>query len=377
MVFFDREFTFDRVVRLIFVLGLIWGGIQVLSYLSDVLVPFAAALLLAYLMHPLVDRVQRSVKNRGLAVFLTLAATLALITALSWVFVPRIASEFSRMTDLVADFASDPEVARRAADQIHPKIVEAAKDLLASEELEKYLEEQDLGAAATQLAKRLLPGLWKFVAGTASVLLGVLGAAIILLYLFFLLLDYSKISEGWKCLLPEKYQGPVGDFLHDFEDGMSRYFRGQAIIAGTVGVLFAVGFSIIGLPMGILFGLFVGLLNMVPYLQLVAFIPALFLCLIQTLDAGTGFWIVLGQTALVFAVVQSIQEAVLIPRIMGRIMGMAPALLLLSLSVWGKLLGLLGLLIALPATVLIFAYYRRFLLGVSTDEALGECAEEG
>jgi predicted PurR-regulated permease PerM len=86
------------------------------------------------------------------------------------------------------------------------------------------------------------------------------------------------------------------------------------------------------------------------------------LALIHALETGMSFWVSLGLTALVFAVVQIIQDAYLSPKIMGKVMGLSPAMILLSLSIWGKLLGILGLLIALPATCLVLAYYKRFVV---------------
>jgi predicted PurR-regulated permease PerM len=139
------------------------------------------------------------------------------------------------------------------------------------------------------------------------------------------------------------------------------------MVAGSVGVLFAIGFSIIDLPLAIMFGLFVGLLNMIPYLQLIALVPAFFLAMVLSVETGQSLLVTCGLTALVFAVVQAIQDGFLVPKIMGKIMGMTPAILLLSLSVWGKLLGLLGLLIALPMTVLAHAYYKRYVIGVPSE----------
>jgi predicted PurR-regulated permease PerM len=359
----DKPFTFDRVARIAMAAALIWAAVEVLGYLSDVLVPFAAALLLAYLLNPSVNAVQRRIKNRGLSVIVTLAGITALTAVLLWLLVPMIAGEFARMGKLVSDFVGDTEVARRAAERLPPDLWQAVKDFLARDEVRKYLESGDLGEAAARIGRKVLPGIWKVVAGTANVIYGVLGLSVVVLYLVFILIDYAKVSGGWRNLLPEKYRGPAADFLHDFEAGMSRYFRGQSIIAASVGVLCAIGFSLVGLPMAIVLGLFVGLLNMVPYLQLVAVIPAFLLCLVHSVETGAGLLATCGFTALVFAVVQVIQDGILVPRIMGRIMGMTPAVLLLSLSIWGKLLGLLGLLIALPMTVLAYTYYRRIVIG--------------
>jgi predicted PurR-regulated permease PerM len=117
----------------------------------------------------------------------------------------------------------------------------------------------------------------------------------------------------------------------------------------------------VGLPLGILLGLFVGLLNMVPYLQIIGLIPAALLALVHAIHAGVNIWLVLGLTGLVFVVVQIIQDVILVPRIMGKVTGLNPAMMMLSLSIWGKLLGLLGMIIALPVTCLLLVYYRRLI----------------
>ena len=120
-------------------------------------------------------------------------------------------------------------------------------------------------------------------------------------------------------------------------------------------------------------GLFLGLLNMVPYLQIVGTVPALLLAVVHAVETGTAIWVVLALVALVFVGVQVIQDAVLVPRIMGKVTGLNPAMILLSLSIWGKLLGLLGLIIALPMTYLLVVYYRRFLAAqAAQDEPVEE-----
>ena len=143
---------------------------------------------------------------------------------------------------------------------------------------------------------------------------------------------------------------------------MNSYFRGQSLIALIVGILFSIGFLIIDFPLAIGLGLFIGLLNLVPYLQLIGLIPTIALALMKSLETGQSFWVILLMALAVFAVVQTIQDMYLTPRIMGKVMGLNPAVILLSLSIWGSLLGFIGLIIALPLTTLCLSYYRRFVL---------------
>ena len=145
---------------------------------------------------------------------------------------------------------------------------------------------------------------------------------------------------------------------------MSHYFRGQALVSLCVGVIFAVEFYIIDLPMAIAFGLFIGLLNMVPYLQLVSIPIAAFLCLVASVATGGSFWVLFAWTVGAYLLCQAIQDLVLMPHIMKQQMGLNPAIIFLSLSIWGYVLGFVGLIIALPLTTLIISYYSEYVLHV-------------
>ena len=153
----------------------------------------------------------------------------------------------------------------------------------------------------------------------------------------------------------------LGWTLNDLNLGMKSYFRGQALVAFIVGIMFCIGFKIIDLPLAIVFGLFIGILNLVPYLQLIAVFPALFLSIISSLENNENIFISISITLLIFIIVQIIQEIILIPKIMNKVTGLNPAIIILSLSIWGKLLGITGLIIALPLTTLFISYYKRFI----------------
>jgi len=176
------------------------------------------------------------------------------------------------------------------------------------------------------------------------------------------LIDYPAYAAQWKELLPPSHRDLVIGFLEEFAVAMSRYFRGQALIALATGVLFVIGFSIIGLRMGVLLGLFIGALNMVPYLQAIGLVPALLLGVLRAVEHGSSVVVSLLLVLAVFAVVQVIQDVLLTPRIMGKATGLKPVMILLGVFLWGKLLGFLGVVLAIPLTCLGLAYYRRFVL---------------
>ncbi|MBN1828432.1 MAG: AI-2E family transporter [Deltaproteobacteria bacterium] len=360
-MFGNKPFTFDSLARIAFWVALAWGLLWLLAYLSDVLIPFAAALLIAYLMHPLVSLIEKHLKNRAAAVLLGLALVIALVASLAAFLLPLVIVEIRHMGKVLSDLVNNSDIAARAAGRLPPDLWQALKDYAAREEIRKFFQPENYLQIIEALVRKVLPGVWGIITGTASIFMAVVGLFVIGLYVVFLLLDFDDIAAGWKDLIPPQYRDSVLEFIGEFQLIMRRYFRGQTLVALIVGLLFSLGFWIVGLPLGILFGLFVGLLNLVPYLQLAALIPAAILAVAHAVETGMNLWLSLAMTGAVFVIVQTIQDTVIVPKIMGRVTGFNPAMILLSLSVWGKLLGFFGLLIALPLTFLLMAYYRRYL----------------
>ncbi len=108
-------------------------------------------------------------------------------------------------------------------------------------------------------------------------------------------------------------------------------------------------------------GIFIGVLNMVPYLQFISIIPITLLCMICSVENTESFWPMWWSCIAIYAIVQCIQDLILTPKIMGKMMGLNPAIILLSLSLWGTLLGFIGLIIALPLTTLLLSYYNQYI----------------
>ncbi|MCC5929412.1 MAG: AI-2E family transporter [Cyclobacteriaceae bacterium] len=362
-MFLDRPFTFERVARALFIIAVIVIVYILLDFLKDVLIPFAIAMLMAYLIEPFVSFLQLKarLKSRVLSIAIALLIIVGLLTGLVALLVPMISAEVQHMGALMRDLARTIEVRRNYQEYIPEWLYLYLVEITRDTDFQGIFDREKLGETILELSQKVLPGIWNIFSGTISFFIGFVGMGIIFLYLIFILLDYRNIMQGWKEYLHPKIKVQVTTFVEDFRMAMSAYFRAQTLIASIVGVLFAIGFSIISLPLGIIFGLFVGILNLVPYLQLISFIPAALLALIYSLDTGTSYLFYLGTVLLVYTVVQLIQDGFLIPKIMGNATGLNPALILLSLSVWGKLLGIFGLLIALPATFLLKSYYIAFL----------------
>lgn len=357
----DRPYTFDRVVRIALAIGLIWAGVKLAAYLSPALLPFVAALVLAYMINPLVELLQRLLNSRPAAVLLALFLVTAGLVGIFWVLVPVVVKELASMGATLSEVVNNSALAQKAAERLPPDLWQAVREFAQRENVRQFFSESGLSNMVQAAAQKALPGVWRIISGTANVLLALAGVVVIGLYLTFILLDFGKFRDNWQEYIPGKYRENVVEFFEEFTAAMNRYFRTQAFIALVMGVLFSTGFVIIGLPLAVVLGMFTGLLNLVPYLQIVGLIPAFALAGVDAIIGGHSLWYGFALVGAVFAVAQLTQDAVLVPRLQGKAMGLSPWLILLSLSVWGQLLGFLGLIIALPMTVLCLAYYQRFL----------------
>lgn len=360
---FERPFTFDRVMRIIFSVALIAGAVYLIAVLRNALLPFLIAWLMAYMVQPFVKFFQYKVglKNRFLSIMAVLLSGLLLLALLLLIVVPSIAEEADKTLVLLTS--------HRPGEGYVPLIPQSWVAYL--EQNVDIVQWMDLLSKENMVnaIKQIAPKMWTILSNTFSVLFSITIVFVIFLYFIFILLDYEKIMRSWTRLIPVRYRPFVSELASDVEQNMNRYFRGQSLIALCVGILLAIGFKIIDFPLAVTLGLFIGLLNLIPYLQTIGIIPMVLLSLLKSAETGENFWVIFGLSVLVLGIVQCIQDLFLTPRIMGKAMGLNPAIILLSLSIWGTLLGFIGLIIALPLTTLCLSYYKRFILSDETETA--------
>lgn len=350
-----KLYTFDRVVRIVIMIAVVVCAVWLIKVLKDVLLPFLVACLLAYMAEPFVqrNRAMLHLKGRAVAVFVTIFEGLFLIGLVIYFVAPMVIDEFHQMAVIMKRYMSSEHSGGIIPVEVHNFLSQT----LDFEAISRELSRQEWATIIENSANMI----GQIVSGGWSILLGFFNWLFVILYVVFIMLDYEKLMRGFHNLVPPSYRKPVYAIGNDIKKSMNHYFRSQALIAFIVGILFAIGFSIIGMPMAIVFGLFIGLLNMVPYLQLVSLIPAAALCIIYAAGGDGAFWPIFGRTIAVYCIVQAIQDLYLTPKIMGKAMGLNPAIILLSLSVWGTLLGFIGLIIALPLTTLLLSYYNSYI----------------
>lgn len=352
--------TFDRFIRSTVTLLIIAGICYLIYDLSTVLLPFLVAWILAYTLHPVVNFIEKKVvRNRLVAIIITLIGTCAVIAGFVYLIIPPIVQEMLHLKDIALDYI------QKGADNstIPVPIQDFLKEHAKEYQIKNLLEHEDLLTAV----KEGLPKVWDVLWNTANILINIACSFIAALYLLFLLTDYEKYAKGWIKFIPHNRREFAIQLVNDVEQNMAGYFRGQSLVALSNCFMFSIGFYIIDFPIPLGLGCLIGVISFVPYLQVVGFLPAALLALLKSAETGDNFMFQLFLVLVVYIVVQILQDTIFTPHIMGRIMGLPPAMILLTLSVWGSIFGIVGLILALPLTTLFIAYYRRYVVGDEPD----------
>ena len=367
-----RPYTFDPVVRMIITALVALVVIWLVYRLRGVLLPFCVAVLIAYLLEPFVQFNRRLLKLEGrvIASLVSLFEVTFLFGLLCYFVVPMITSEMTHMAHLLREYSSSAPDTPFLPESVHA-LIKKYVDFESIATLILHHEDQ------IKLMENVITSTWSVLTSGISMIIGLLSWFIVFLYVIFIMLDYERLAKTLRHMVPPSCRSTVFRISGDVQKSMNHYFRGQALVAFSVGVLFSIGFMIIGMPLALVLGMFIGLLNMVPYLQLISIIPTTLLCLVCSVDSGVDFWVIFWECMAVYIVVQAIQDLILTPKIMGKAMGLNPAIILLSLSVWGSLLGFLGLIIALPLTTLLLAYYDEYIKVLQKRHGIDDEIETG
>lgn len=346
-----QPFTFDRVIRLLITAAAVVLAIVLVNMLKDVLLPFLVGCLIAYMLEPIVqyNRAMLHLRGRVIAVFVTLFEITTLLCILGYFMIPSLISELSQVGDLLKEYANSDVNIPFLPEELHRVL----RDNINFEEIASQFTNQDY--------MKLINGSWRVVSSSVNAILYLLEWLLTFIYVVFIMIDYDDLMRGFRSLVPMAYRKRVFTLGNAVKTSMNHYFRGQALIAFMVAILYSIGFSLVGIPLAVVIGLSIGVLFMIPYMQFITIIPVTLLCLVYSVDVKVDFWTLWWECIAVYAVVQAIADLFLTPKIMGKAMGLNPAIILLSISVWGTLLGIIGLIIALPATTLVIDYYSRLL----------------
>lgn len=361
--FFKQEFDTDRIARIVFailiLLFFLWG----VKYIWAILVPFIIAWITASLLEPAVVFFQDKLRlrNRGLSVSVLLVLIVGVITGVVALLIPSVVKESKKAWELISFYLSPDLLLSLVPDPYRASVEETLNlDSLMS----KVKFEELMGYIRSALEQG-----WSIFTGTLSMLSNATVFGLFVLYLVFIMIGYEKLNRGVMALVPHSLKPFVGRVGHDINVYVNSYFRGQGLIALICGAILALGFWLMGMPLGITMGLVMGLLNLIPYMQILGVPPIILLCMLQSADTGQSVWVLLIIAFAIMGACQALQDFYLTPTIMGREMGMHPAAILLALSVWGFIWGFWGLIFALPLTMILNDLYVDYVIG---DKPLDE-----
>ncbi|MCQ2129716.1 MAG: AI-2E family transporter [Bacteroidaceae bacterium] len=357
----SEHITFDRFIRWALAAIAIVFAIVAINYLRSVLLPFFVGWLLAYMLYPIVNFIQYRLhfRNRFLSSFTAIVFVVTVIALVVYLISEPMYEQMCKLKELIVQYiASDDRLK-----EVPVNIQVWLQDNITEDNVLSWLNNNQIESTI----KELLPGLFSVVGKTVQVIIGIVASFITLLYMFFILNDYEDLSRKAKMICPKSKRHFWARLVNDVQRAMNSYFRGQALVSLCMACLFAIGFTIIDFPMAIGLALLIGIMNMVPYLHTLALVPTVFLALLKAADTHQNFWIILVSALAVFIVVQVICDMFVTPKIMGKAMNLNPAIIFLSLSVWGMLLGFIGLIIALPLTTLVIDYYKLYIVGTKEE----------
>lgn len=307
--------------------------------LRSILIPLAMAFIVAYIFDPVVDVFERKKISRTITIAALLTLLVAIFAGLMLIIIPRLVRESA---DLLQAF-------QKNLPAIQAKIESLATEFGNSDLAERLTEdiEAALGSLQNHVPK-ILQSMERVFTRVVSSTFGFIGAianfVLFAVVTVYLLKDFDTITARAKELIPPTNKDSILGILQKIDANLKSFFRGQIIVCTVLAVIYAIGLSIVGVPFALLLALIGGYGQIVPYMgTALGLLPAVVLAFVEYGD----IWHPLGAIA-AFAVGQSLEGFVITPKIMGETVGLHPVVIILSILVFGNLLGFLGILIAVP-----------------------------
>ncbi|MGJ8656924.1 MAG: AI-2E family transporter [Akkermansiaceae bacterium] len=382
--------------------GLIWITSNALSFLQPVLLPVAVAGVIAYLLDPIVTWLQRKGMSRFKSVLSVFASFLLVLTALALIVIPplvkqvtdedqrnRIGDRIQKTIESVSEnswlepvfsslLSKHEETDHKPAVTTSPEPEETAttttknsgKPKFSETNLANYLSE-NAGKVAALAGKLITSGTTTFL-GTLGLLIGL---AMVPIYLYYFLKEGSAIKNNWHDYVPLKasrFKTEVVDTLSEINGYLISFFRGQVLVAMIDGLLVGIALAIFQLPYGVLIGLILGIIGVIPFVgNIICLVPACFIAYVHFSSPtvhthewllGTNPWAYVAAVACIFVVVQQINSLVTAPKIVGESVGLHPMTVIFSMLFWSLILGgMLGALLAVPMTAAVKVLFRRYI----------------
>jgi predicted PurR-regulated permease PerM len=320
----------------------------VLSYLAGVLAPILTAFGIAYLLNPLLERLVKRGASRAAGAGLLLVTFLAILAFAITFLAPAVAHQLSEFVASLPRFFDN--LSAWTQQHFDVQIPSNWKTYLASDHLSDTLGE--VSGPMRELASAAVGGVFSVLAVLAELLL-------VPVFSFYFLTDWPHILRRLDHMIPPRQRAEVREVVRDIDRVVAGWVRGQAIVTTTLAILYAIGFTAIGMPLSLPIGLLVGGLTVIPFVG--TFVGASIALLVTLADGGSLQ--MLGAVAGVILCLHLLEAAVLTPKIVGHRVGLSESGALLAVVAGGKLLGFVGVVLAVPiaaTTAVLVRYAVRF-----------------
>lgn len=340
------------------VLGRSWywlaglAGVGLALYaLRDVLTPIFLAFTIAYILDPVVDRLERWRLPRGAAIAIVLLGFTAAVAAFLLLVIPEVARDIASVAQEL------PGHAKRALTRLEPILKEQGIQIPhTADEWIAQLKSKADSISASQLAP-VGNALKALIGGTVSAIGAVFGALIVPILAVYLLADFDRLVDGVHALVPLRFRDTVGSYAREIDHTLSQFMRGQLTVMLILAVLYGGSYWLLGVRLAVPIGIAAGILNFVPYVGgAFALVAGILMSLI-----GGGGWAQIAGVVVAYAIVQTLEGFVITPRIVGESVGLREIWVLLALFVGGEVFGFLGVLLAVPAAAVLKIFVSRGL----------------
>ncbi|MGI5839049.1 MAG: AI-2E family transporter [bacterium] len=324
-----KQLPLKRPYRFFLLMAAAVGFLIFLIRVRHILLPFCLAVVLAYLLHPLVNLLERRLP-RTIAILIVYASLLGFIALVGVFFVPLIIGQLLRLAEMLPFYIEQVQGFIQYLDENFQRapLPEVIRTIL--DERLRLLEAQLLNLISQIVEKSI---------GVFSNIFNIVLAPI---FAFYILNDIDRIRRGFLSLIPARYKSGTLNLLNDVDKVIGGYVRGQLIVAAITGTMIGVGMSLLGMRFAALLGFIAAISDFIPYFgPFIGAVPAVSLGLLRSPVSAI-------YVAATFILIQQIEAVVVAPRVVSAHVGLHPLVVIFSLLVGAELFGIPGLVLAVP-----------------------------
>ena len=322
--------------------------------LRDVAFMLVLSYMVAYIIDPALDFLKTKKIPRNIGVFMMVAILILLVVLFFLVLTPYFIKEISilqnKIPDIIKFFQNNFE-----------KCIAYAQTKFPNFKVDDFSQNKIFSMITTEHIQKFLHGVTSTLLAGYSYTMALVNACLFPIFAYYFCVDFDKINKAFFNLIPRQYKKGLNNLLLDINKGISAYLRGQLLICFLLSILYALGLSIVGVDLWLLIAIISGFANLIPYLG-----PFFGFCFaaIMALVSGGGVAMLLG-VSIVFGVVSFLESMFITPKSQGKNIGLSPLAIMLALIAGAKVLGIFGMLIAIPclsALKVIFKYYYSYAI---------------